>query len=76
MENPRRAPNGDGIDINSAQHVRISDTYVHAGNDAICIKSGKNAEGHDVGRLTSAITVTKYRHVRSRRRRNRERNVR
>lgn len=58
IENPAHAPNGDGIDIDSSQHVRISDTYINAGDDAICIKSGKNKEGRDIGRPASQITVT------------------
>ncbi|WP_408960288.1 glycoside hydrolase family 28 protein [Natrinema sp. 74] len=56
--NPADAPNGDGIDIDSSQHVRISDTYINAGDDAICIKSGKNEEGREVGVPAAQITVT------------------
>ncbi|RRJ30098.1 glycoside hydrolase family 28 protein [Halocatena pleomorpha] len=58
IENPADAPNGDGIDIDSSRCVRISDTYINAGDDAICIKSGKNAEGRAVGESASEITVT------------------
>ncbi|QLG28825.1 glycoside hydrolase family 28 protein [Halorarum halophilum] len=58
VENPADAPNGDGIDVDSSQFVRISDTYINAGDDAICIKSGKDAEGREVGRPASGITVT------------------
>lgn len=58
VENPPQAPNGDGIDIDSSQHVRVSDTHITAGDDAICIKSGKNEEGRQVGRPAAQITVT------------------
>lgn len=58
IENPADAPNGDGIDIDSSRHVRISDTYVNAGDDAICIKSGKDEEGRTVGEPASQITIT------------------
>jgi len=58
VANPADAPNGDGIDIDSSQHVRISDSYINAGDDAICIKSGKNEEGREVGVPASQITVT------------------
>ncbi|WP_224337973.1 glycoside hydrolase family 28 protein [Haloprofundus halobius] len=58
VENPADAPNGDGIDIDSSRFVRVSDTYINAGDDAICIKSGKNAEGREVGRPAAQITVT------------------
>ncbi len=58
VRNPEHAPNGDGIDIDSSQHVRISDTSLNAGDDAICIKSGKDAEGREIGLPASGITVT------------------
>lgn len=58
IQNPVDAPNGDGIDIDSSRYVRISDTYIDAGDDAICIKSGKNEEGRRVGEPASQITVT------------------
>ncbi|MDS0223045.1 glycoside hydrolase family 28 protein [Haloarcula sp. S1AR25-5A] len=58
VSNPAGAPNGDGIDIDSSQHVRVSDTYINAGDDAICIKSGKNEEGRAVGIPAAQITVT------------------
>ncbi|GAA0237715.1 glycoside hydrolase family 28 protein [Haladaptatus pallidirubidus] len=58
VENPADAPNGDGIDIDSSRYVRISDTYVNAGDDAICIKSGKDEEGRSVGEPASQITIT------------------
>lgn len=58
VENPADAPNGDGIDIDSSRYVRISDTYVNAGDDAICIKSGKDEEGRTVGEPASQITIT------------------
>ena len=58
IENPPDSPNGDGIDIDSSRYVRISDTYINAGDDAICIKSGKDEEGQEIGRPASGITVT------------------
>jgi len=57
ITNPADAPNGDGMDIDSSEFVRISDSYFNAGDDAICIKSGKNAEGREVGRPAAHITV-------------------
>lgn len=58
VRNPPEAPNGDGIDIDSSESVRISDTYINAGDDAICLKSGKDAEGRNRGRPAAQITVT------------------
>ena len=35
----------DGICIDSSRDVRIADCYVDAGDDAIVLKSGKDADG-------------------------------
>jgi len=58
IENPAEAPNGDGIDIESSTSVRLSDTYINAGDDAICLKSGKDEEGRERARPAEQITVT------------------
>jgi polygalacturonase len=58
VENPPDAPNGDGLDVDSSRFVRVSDSYFDAGDDAICIKSGKDEEGREVGRPSENITVT------------------
>lgn len=58
VENPEDAPNGDGIDIDSSKFVRISDTYINAGDDAICLKSGKDEQGREVDEPTRDITIT------------------
>ena len=58
IDNPPDAPNGDGIDVDSSAFVRISDTHIDAGDDAICIKSGKDQEGRDVGVPARNILVT------------------
>ena len=57
IRNPWDAPNGDGIDIDSSQFVRVSDTYINAGDDAICLKSGKDEQGREVGVPCQNITV-------------------
>lgn len=58
IENPPDAPNGDGIDIDSSVFVRVSDTFIDAGDDAICIKSGKDEQGRAVDAPAENITVT------------------
>ncbi|MFB6150875.1 MAG: glycoside hydrolase family 28 protein [Haloarculaceae archaeon] len=58
IENPADAPNGDGLDVDSSQFVRVSDTYINAGDDAICLKSGKDAEGRERGEPAADVTVT------------------
>ena len=50
--------NTDGVDIDSCRHVRISDSYFDTGDDAICLKSGKDADGLRVDRLTEDVAIT------------------
>jgi polygalacturonase len=50
--------NTDGVDIDSCRHVRISDSYFDTGDDAICLKSGKDVDGRRVNRPTEDIAIT------------------
>ena len=50
--------NTDGMDIDSSRDVLISNCYLDTGDDAICLKSGKNADGLRVNRPTENITIT------------------
>ena len=50
--------NTDGVDVDSCRHVRISDSYFDTGDDAICLKSGKDADGRRVNRVTEDISIT------------------
>jgi len=43
--NPWYAQNGDGLDLESSQHALIEDCTFDVGDDAICMKSGKDTEG-------------------------------
>lgn len=45
IRNPWYAQNGDGLDLESANRAIIKDCTFDVGDDAICIKSGKDAEG-------------------------------
>ncbi len=58
IENPHNAPNGDGLDIDSSRRVRISDCSFNVGDDCLCLKSGIDACGRQVGRPTEDVTVT------------------
>lgn len=42
IRNPYYAQNGDGLDLESCQRVHIHDVQFDVGDDAICMKSGKN----------------------------------
>jgi len=49
VRNPWFSQNGDGIDIESCKNVIVHDCSFDVGDDAICIKSGKDKEGRDRG---------------------------
>ena len=50
--------NTDGIDVDSSRDVRISNCYLDTGDDAICLKSGKDADGLRVNRPTENVAIT------------------
>ena len=50
--------NTDGMDIDSSQDIRISNCYLDTGDDSICLKSGKDADGLRVNRPTANVTIT------------------
>jgi len=39
IDNPRKGPNTDGLDIDCSSNVAISDSYISAGDDCIALKS-------------------------------------
>jgi polygalacturonase len=47
VRNPWFSQNGDGIDFESCRNSIIHDCSFDVGDDAICIKSGKDKEGRD-----------------------------
>lgn len=50
--------NTDGVDLDSSRDIRISDSYFSTGDDAICLKSGKDADGRRVNRPTENVAIT------------------
>jgi hypothetical protein len=55
--NPAYAQNGDGIDIESCKNVLVVNSTFDVGDDAICLKSGKDVEGRQRGRATENVIV-------------------
>jgi len=49
VKNPHYAQNGDGIDIESCTRFVVENSVLDVGDDAICIKSGKDEEGRKRG---------------------------
>lgn len=57
IQNPKDAPNTDGIDIDSCTNVQIVDCEVSVGDDGIALKSGSGEDGIRVNRPTRNVTV-------------------
>ncbi|UKT62975.1 glycoside hydrolase family 28 protein [Pedobacter mucosus] len=49
VKNPHYAQNGDGMDIESCLRFMVENCILDVGDDAICIKSGKDEEGRKRG---------------------------
>ena len=49
VRNPSYSQNGDGIDIDACDGVHLQGCSFDVGDDAICLKSGKDKEGRDKG---------------------------
>jgi len=50
-------PNSDGINLDSTRNALIEDNLVNAGDDCICLKSGRDTDGRRVGRPCENIVV-------------------
>ena len=49
--------NGDGIDVDSCQDVRIENCNLATGDDCIAIKSGRGLEGYRLARPTEDVLI-------------------
>src|SRR6202012_5152780 len=57
VRNPWNAQNGDGIDVESCRNVLIEGSTFDAGDDGICVKSGRDADGRKRGKPTENMVV-------------------
>lgn len=57
VRNPAYAQNGDGLDLESCKNSIIVNSSFDVGDDGICIKSGKDADGRKRGRPTENVIV-------------------
>jgi polygalacturonase len=57
VRNPSWAVNGDGIDVESCRNVLVENSTFDAGDDAICVKSGRDEDGRKRGRPTENMIV-------------------
>ena len=58
VRNPAYAQNGDALDLESCTNALIVNSRFDAGDDGICIKSGKDADAYPVPTswLTAALS--------------------
>ncbi|MDQ1296249.1 MAG: hypothetical protein QG611_227 [Bacteroidota bacterium] len=57
VKNPWYSQNGDGLDIESCKNSIVYDSNFDVGDDAICIKSGKDADGRERGKPTENLLI-------------------
>ncbi|WP_166238631.1 glycoside hydrolase family 28 protein [Paenibacillus turpanensis] len=57
VRNPWYAQNGDGLDLESSRYAIVEDCTFDVGDDAICMKSGKNEEGRRFGKPVECVIV-------------------
>ncbi|MDF2554048.1 MAG: glycoside hydrolase family 28 protein [Chryseobacterium sp.] len=57
VRNPWYSQNGDGLDLESCKNVLIYDNTFDVGDDAICIKSGKDEDGRKRGMPTENVII-------------------
>jgi polygalacturonase len=57
VKNPWYAQNGDGIDVESCSNVLIENSVFDVGDDALCMKSGRDAEGRKRAMPTQNVII-------------------
>jgi polygalacturonase len=59
VRNPWYSQNGDGLDLESCKNAIVYNSSFDVGDDAICVKSGKNEDGRRRGIPCENIIVSK-----------------
>jgi len=57
VKNPWYSQNGDGLDIESCKNTLVYNSNFDVGDDAICIKSGKDEDGRKRARPTENLVI-------------------
>ncbi|MGD9109802.1 MAG: glycoside hydrolase family 28 protein, partial [Phycisphaerales bacterium] len=57
VRNPWWSQNGDGMDLESCRNVIVHSCRFDVGDDAICMKSGKNEYGRKRGKPTENVAI-------------------
>lgn len=57
IKNPWYAQNGDGVDLESCKNVLVEGCNFDVGDDAICLKSGRNEYGRKRGVPTENVII-------------------
>jgi polygalacturonase len=57
VKNPWFAQNGDGIDLESCSNTLIENSVFDVGDDALCMKSGRDADGRKRGMPTKDVII-------------------
>lgn len=55
--NPWYSQNGDALDVESCKNVLVTNCFFDAGDDAICLKSGKDEDGRKRGKPCENVIV-------------------
>ncbi|WP_245308280.1 glycoside hydrolase family 28 protein [Halalkalibacter urbisdiaboli] len=57
VKNPWYSQNGDGLDLESCRYALIENCIFDVGDDAICIKSGKDEAGRKLGKRCEDVVI-------------------
>lgn len=57
VSNPWNAQNGDGLDLESCKYANIINCSFNVGDDAICMKAGKNAPARKIKVPTEYVNI-------------------